>query len=242
MYGSEGGAMRIVAGVGENRNMERAASLADFEVDLVHSEEEFIEELRRGAAAYVRGSLPAANIMAELKKGGPLNRASWIEVGANGFLLAPVGIDEGRTVDDRFKIAVSASEFLRKTGEEPRVGVISGGRRGDLGRSPEVDRSIHEGEFLTSMIKDKYRVRHYHILIEEAVADGCNVIIAPDGITGNLIFRSLVLVGTARSYGAVALGFDGIFVDTSRSQTAEGYLRALKFAHWLARGWNEDNE
>ncbi|HIH64115.1 MAG TPA: methyltransferase, partial [Methanothermobacter thermautotrophicus] len=41
MYGGEGGAMRIVAGVGENRNMERAASLADFEVDLVHSEEEF---------------------------------------------------------------------------------------------------------------------------------------------------------------------------------------------------------
>ncbi|MBE2899426.1 methyltransferase [Methanothermobacter thermautotrophicus] len=234
--------MRIVAGVGENRNMERAASLVDFEVELVHSEEEFIEELRRGGDAYVRGSLPAASIMAELRGGGPLNRASWIEVGDTGFLLSPVGIDEGRTVDDRFKIAVSASEFLQRTGKEPKVGVISGGRRGDLGRSPEVDRSIHEGELLTSMIKDKYRVRHYHILIEEAVADGCNVIIAPDGITGNLIFRSLVLVGTARSYGAVALGFNGIFVDTSRSQTVEGYLRALEFAHWLAMGWNENCE
>ncbi|MDI9617750.1 methanogenesis marker protein Mmp4/MtxX [Methanothermobacter sp.] len=231
--------MRIVAGVGENRNIERAASSVEFDVELVYSEEEFIESLKEGKYAYVRGSLPSASIMAELKNHGPLMRASWIETGEGSFFLAPVGIDEGETVTERFNIATAAGDFLMKTGTEPFIGIISGGRPGDLGRSPAVDSSIRDGELLASMVKDKYEVRHYHILIEKAVRDGCNVIIAPDGITGNLIFRSLVLVGTARSHGAVALGFNGIFVDTSRSQTTEGYYRALRFAHWLATNWRD---
>ncbi|BAM69442.1 methanogenesis marker protein Mmp4/MtxX [Methanothermobacter sp. CaT2] len=231
--------MRIVAGAGENRNIERAASSVEFDVELVYSEDEFIERLRMGKDAYVRGSLPSASIMAELKNHGPLMRASWIETGKGSFFLAPVGIDEGETVTERLRIATAAGDFLIKTGTEPFIGIISGGRPGDLGRSPAVDSSIRDGELLASMVKDKYEVRHYHILIEEAVRDGCNVIIAPDGITGNLIFRSLVLVGTARSHGAVALGFNGIFVDTSRSQTTAGYRRALRFAHWLATSWRD---
>lgn len=227
--------MKIIAGAGDNTEIEKAAEAVDFHVELVHSSEEFIRHIKEeDADAYVRGSLPSADIISELKGEGPLRRASWIKTGTGSFLLAPVGIDEGRNLEERAEIALSAAKFLMKTGTEPCIAVISGGREGDLGRAPEIDRSIREGEALTSMIRDKYKVKHYHILIEEAVGDGCNIIIAPDGITGNLIFRSLVLIGKARSYGAVALGFKGIFIDTSRSQTREGYIRALNFAHWLA--------
>ncbi|HIH62108.1 MAG TPA: methyltransferase, partial [Methanobacteriales archaeon] len=62
---------------------------------------------------------------------------------------------------------------------------------------------------------------------------GRNLILAPDGITGNLIFRSLVLIGSARSHGAITLGIDPIFIDTSRAQTVKGYERALRFAYKL---------
>ncbi len=124
---------------------------------------------------------------------------------------------------------------MKDNGFEPKVAVLSGGRPQDRGRSSRIDSSIREAEQLTMITKDKYPVKHYFILIEDAVSDGANLILAPDGICGNLIFRSLVLMGSIKSYGAVTLGVKEIFIDTSRSQNEEGYLQALKFAGKLAK-------
>jgi putative methanogen marker protein 4 len=164
-----------------------------------------------------------------------INRASFIKLNDNYFLLAPVGIDEGQNIEDKMIIVDQACEFLKKIGKKPKVGVLSGGRSQDLGRSPQIDKSIMAGEKLTSIIKHKYSVKHYYILIEDAINDKCNLILAPDGISGNLIFRSLVLVGSAESYGAITMGIDQILIDTSRSQSIEGYIRAINFAHYLAK-------
>ena len=71
-------------------------------------------------------------------------------------------------------------------------------------------------------------------MIEDAISDGANLIIAPDGIIGNTIFRTLVLVAGAKSYGAITLGIKEIYIDTSRSQDDNGYKRALIFANHLA--------
>lgn len=110
-----------------------------------------------------------------------------------------------------------------------------------MGRSIEVDKSIEEGEKLEKLAKDM-GAKHYYILIEKAIKDGCNLVVAPNGICGNLIFRSLVLVGSAKSYGAISLGIDPIFIDTSRSQTVEGYMRALKFAKYLATKFKKEGQ
>lgn len=164
-----------------------------------------------------------------------INRVSFIKLDNNYFLLAPVGIDEGQNIEDKIILVEQACDFLKKIGKEPKIAVLSGGRSQDVGRSPQIDKSIMDGEKLTSIIKHKYSVKHYYILIEDAIKDKCNLILAPDGISGNLIFRSLVLVGSAKSYGAITLGIDQIFIDTSRAQSVEGYIRALNFAHYLAK-------
>ena len=62
---------------------------------------------------------------------------------------------------------------------------------------------------------------HHQILIEQAIADRANVIIAPEGIAGNLIYRTLIHLGAGRSYGAVYLLFYNnhdrkIIIDCSR--------------------------
>ena len=49
------------------------------------------------------------------------------------------------------------------------------------------------------------------------------------------MFRTLVLLDKWPSYGAVTLGIDEIFIDTSRDQTVEGYVRSLKLAYNLAK-------
>ncbi|MDD3398769.1 MAG: methanogen marker protein 4, partial [Candidatus Methanomethylophilaceae archaeon] len=43
-----------------------------------------------------------------------------------------------------------------------------------------------------------------------------NMIIAPDGMSGNIIFRALHFVGGCKALGAPVLNLEKVFVDTSR--------------------------
>ncbi|BDZ68168.1 methanogenesis marker protein Mmp4/MtxX [Methanobacterium ferruginis] len=229
--------MKIAAGVGENQAITRAAQKVDFEVVLTESEDELLDLLlKRKVSAAVRGSISASHLMTKLKEIYPdIYRASILEREGHKFLLAPVGIDEGDTMEQKEKIIDYGAQFLKKIGVTPKIGILSGGRPQDRGRSHRIDHSLNEAEDLTRIIRDKYTVKHYFILIEDAIADGANLIIAPDGICGNLIFRSLVFLGSLKSHGAVTLGIEDVLIDTSRSQSEEGYLRALKLAEKLVK-------
>lgn len=227
--------MTIIAGVGENKNIVKASQRVEFPVQLVYSEEEFIDALSENRAqGYVRGSLGASQLMSKLRdRYNEFYRASFIEIKGHKFFLAPVGIDEGDNLLQKLHIIESGVKFLDKINIKPKIAILSGGRAQDVGRSQKIDKSIAQGELLTEIISDKYPVKHYFILIEEAIVDNANFILAPDGITGNLIFRSLVLSGCGKSHGAVTMGIKEILVDTSRSLNVEGYVRALKFAKYL---------
>ncbi|WP_224426082.1 methanogenesis marker protein Mmp4/MtxX [Methanobrevibacter sp. TMH8] len=175
----------------------------------------------------------------------PIYRASYIKANTSEnqeFLLGPVGIDEGDSIDEKLNLAIYAAEFMNKIDKVPKIAILADGRKEDLGRSSTIDKSIEESEELVEKIENSllnleflsdFSVKNYYILIEKAVKEGNNIIIAPDGIIGNIIFRSLVLLSSWESYGAIALGMDKIFIDTSRDQTKEGYIRALKFAQSL---------
>ena len=223
--------IRIAAGLGENKNIIKATKEVDFEVVLIKYEDELVDMLlNHEVNAAIRGSLSASHIMSSLKKkyGNKIFRASLLETHGLKFLFAPVGIDEGDNLKDKIKIVELGSEFLLKLGIKPKIGILSGGRPQDKGRSHKIDSSIEEGEKLTEIIKNKYFVKHYFILIEDAIRDNVNFILAPDGISGNLIFRTLVFLGSTNSYGAVTLGMDEILLDTSRSQTVEGYKTGVR--------------
>ena len=231
----------ITAGVGENKNIIKAAQLfekkhSDVKINLINSEEEFLDNyLKHSSDAYIRGSLNASQIMKHLREYNTIYRISLIEINNHKFLLAPVGIDEGESIFEKVKLIEHASNFLKKINKEPKIAVLSGGRKQDKGRSPQIDKSIDEAEKLVSIIKDKYLIKHYYILIENAIKDKYNLILAPDGIAGNLIFRTLILVGSGKSYGAITLGINQTFIDTSRAQSINGYLRAFKFAYYLSK-------
>jgi len=95
------------------------------------------------------------------------------------------------------------------------VAVLSGGRFEDAGRSEIVDKSLADGEVVAERLCELgIDAKHYGILIEDAIGDA-NVIVAPDGITGNLIFRTLTFLGGGGGFGAPVLA-DLVFVDTSR--------------------------
>lgn len=192
---------------------------------------QMIADLAEGRiAAAVRGTLPANQTLALLKRAcgvDHLLRAALLETpGGERFLLAPVGVDEGWTVGQRIELAKAARILAGRCGLKVKIGILSGGRWGDAGRHPEVDRSLADAELVARMTGGE----HYQILIEQAIRD-CGVIIAPDGISGNLIFRTLVFLGSGRGHGAPVLNIGKVFIDTSRA--TPDYANALRLAEFL---------
>ncbi len=148
-------------------------------------------------------------------------------------LLAPVGIDEGQSVREKKELAVYGRELLRMLGEEVHLGVLSGGRLEDLGRSPLIDESLERGKILTKESLDMgISSTHYGILLEDALSSS-NFIMAPDGISGNLIFRALYFFGGVGSAGAPVSNLPRVYVDTSRAKT--DYSDSIALASALCR-------
>jgi predicted methyltransferase MtxX (methanogen marker protein 4) len=111
------------------------------------------------------------------------------------------------------------------------VGVLSGGRLEDLGRHIKVDETLIAGEKLTGMALDSgIAARHFGIEIEQAFM-ASNIVIAPEGITGNLIFRTLHFFRGMSGMGAPVVGLEKIFVDTSRAKN--DYLDSIALASAL---------
>ncbi len=175
--------------------------------------------------------------MQELKQYYPdLSRATYVNGDEYEFLLSPVGIDEGTNVEERFKITKHCIDFLKKVDKKPKIAILAEGREDDFGRGSEVSNSIKESKKLTKLIKEQTdeEVENYFILIEKAINSKANIIIAPNGRVGNIIFRTLVLLNSWPSHGAITFGIDRVYIDTSRDQSIEGYVRSLTLAEKLS--------
>jgi putative methanogen marker protein 4 len=196
-----------------------------------------IELLKNGRVdGVVRGSLGANSTLRSLKRVMGLEkirRVSLLKTPAGRFFFfAPVGVDEGWTVADKVELGEAGVALIRKFGIEPKVGVLSGGRLEDRGRSPLVDETMDDAEAVARALMEKgIEAKHAAILFEDAV-NGYEYILAPDGVCGNLMFRALCLVGCGEGYGAPLVGTDIVYVDTSRA--GSGYANAICLASALA--------
>ena len=140
---------RIAIGVGENENIIQASHIfrekhPKNDIILIYSDEDLIKAvLDRNIDCVIRGSLPASNIMNQLKEKYPnLSRATYINKEGYELLLTPVGIDEGNTVEDRYKLAIQCSDFLKQVGKKPKIAILAEGREDDFGRGKEVSNSL----------------------------------------------------------------------------------------------------
>ncbi len=172
--------------------------------------------------AAVRGDMSSSVLLPLLKERlgvDHLERVVFLEpVGKKMVITAPVGIDEGWTVQQKHDIAVKAVKLMKRIGMGTKIAVMSGGRKDDKGRCDVVDRTIDDAYELVDILnKEGYDAYHAEILIENAI-DDADLIIAPDGISGNLLFRSLHFIGGASALGAPVINIDKVFVDTSRAK------------------------
>jgi len=232
--------LRIGLGVGKDLEKAREAELEAedrgfAQVLLYNDAGSLAEDLLNGKIdAAVRGDLDSNRAMGAVRKAFQVDkvlRAAFMEpLGSRMFLLAPVGIDEGWSVDEKVELARLAARLMRRLDIDPLIGFMSAGRASDRGRSAEIDRSIEAaGEATARAGSEGLRAKDVQILIEDAVRD-CDVIIAPDGVSGNLIFRSLHFLGGARAMGAPVLNIDRVYIDTSRAKASYGDSVALAAA------------
>jgi predicted methyltransferase MtxX (methanogen marker protein 4) len=142
------------------------------------------------------------------------------------FFMGPVGVDEGYTISEKERFVRMGRWFAELFSLPSVVGVLSGGRHDDYGRHARVDASLDDARELAQ----RTGAVDFGILIEDAVKQ-CGCIIAPDGISGNLIFRTLVLVGGGHSHGAPIVNLDRIFIDTSRANP--DYVCSFLLSHKL---------
>jgi putative methanogen marker protein 4 len=211
------------------------------DLEIVHSdnpEVELVDQLVGGRIdAAVRGTLGATKTLGYLRSVLGVSRLQRLALltTADGtpFFLVPVGIDEGNSVVDRVDLVSKSVTAIGRFGIKAKVAVLSGGRFEDAGRSEMVDQSLADGEAVAERLCELgIDAKHYGILIEDAIKDA-NVIVAPDGITGNLIFRTLTFLGDGGGFGALVLA-DLVFVDTSRAKVK--FSDAIMLASALSCG------
>ncbi|MHA1105098.1 MAG: methanogenesis marker protein Mmp4/MtxX [Promethearchaeota archaeon] len=201
-------------------------------------ENEILKYLKNGLIdAAIRGSLSSNRFLENIKnlfKIKKVNRLALLET-FNGyqFFFAPVGIDEYSDYQSKVDFIESALKFFHFIGIQPKISILSGGRKGDMGRDYIVDKSLEVAEKIVAFFKNKdstIQVFNDEILIEKAIENQSNLIFAPDGISGNLIYRTLVHLGGGKAHGAIYLGLEKIIIDTSRTGNVSEIIGAIIIA------------
>lgn len=196
-----------------------------------------VEMLREGTVdAAVRGNLSSKVLVPALKYTfgrRSLQRITLLDIANREIMLAPVGIEEGEEKRDLIAFASQGKALAQTLGIPFKLAILSGGRLEDRGRSARVDRMLDRSDALAESLKQAgIDAKDYGIELERAIDQGATMLLAPDGIIGNIIFRSLVLVGNIDSFGAYAASLPKIYVDTSRAKGS--YLLPLVLASALA--------
>ena len=187
--------------------------------------------------AIIRGSLSSSKFLKNLKQSlnvKEINRLAILEtIREDQFFYGPVGIDECNNIENKIIFIESALKELEKVEILPRISILSGGRLSDIGRNTKINKTIEDADKILKIMKEKHpnlMISHDEILIEKAVINKSNLIIAPDGISGNLIYRTLVHLGGGKAYGAIYMGIDKTIIDTSRVGNHSEFYGALVLA------------
>jgi predicted methyltransferase MtxX (methanogen marker protein 4) len=216
---------------GDEREKKVLASVAFCPVFTFRDAPSMLDALAAGdIEAAARGSLPSDEFLAEIRArrmAGRTRRTALLVLSTGKpFLLGPVGVDEGGTRRDTEMLVKDARAFAGLLGWEPKVAVLSAGRDADRARSGRIARSVERAE----AVARSEGARHYNVMIEEAL-EWANCVIAPDGVAGNLIYRSLAHLGGAVSLGALYFPLSLRLADTSRNGTVDEYVGAIALAN-----------
>ena len=72
-------------------------------------------------------------------------------------MLAPVGIDEGKNIEEKVELAIQAANFLQYLGKMPKIAILAEGRKDDLCRSEIIDESVLYSQTSTYVLIETFK-------------------------------------------------------------------------------------
>lgn len=158
------------------------------------------------------------------------------------FFLSQASNPLGWSREEKIKDCEGIINFMKlELGLKPKIGLITGVRHETYQRKKKVKEEVQrilnqtyeDADFIADYFtKRKIVAKNYAIEIETALKEECNIIVPPNGMVGNQIFRTLILVGGGKFLACSRANFPHPYEDNSRSETDfEPHVRWL--AAWI---------
>lgn len=154
------------------------------------------------------------------------------------FFVSSGSNPSGWTVEEKIKDCAGIIGFMEaELGIKPKIGLITGIRHETYARKKEIKKGVQailnqtyeDAEFIINYFGKKgIEAKNYTIEIETALADECNIIVPPNGMVGNQIFRTLVFLGGGKLLTGTRGNLPHPYENNSRSETDfESHIRWL---------------
>lgn len=143
------------------------------------------------------------------------------------FFLSDGSNPLGWTKEEKTKSCEGIIEFIKKLGAKPKIGAITGVRHETYKRRKDIRDGIigilnktyeDAEEMVKYFIQKGIEAKNYAIELNAAVEDGCNIIVPPNGMVGNQIFRALCLIGGGKILTCSRANLPHPYEDNSRCE------------------------
>lgn len=137
----------------------------------------------------------------------------------------------------RKKCCESASRFFQACGIDPKVGLLTAGKRSWIGSSknPAIGETFVVADGLMEFLAERgLKAGIYDHRAELAIGDGVNVLMWPDSVSCNLGTRSLHFFGGFPLIGGVVVNDFCPYVEIQQTAGIEAYRTSLLLAGLLA--------
>lgn len=143
------------------------------------------------------------------------------------FFLSDGSNPLGWTKQEKIKSCEGIVEFIKKMGAKPKIGLITGVRHDTYQRRKSIkigviailNQTYKDAEDIVTYFKKKrIQIKNYAIELNAAVEDGCNIIVPPNGMVGNQIFRALCLIGGGKILTCSRANLSHPYEDNSRCE------------------------
>ncbi len=143
------------------------------------------------------------------------------------FFISEGSNPRGWTKEEKIKACEGIVSFMMKElGIQPKIGIITGTRHdtykkmiksGVVGMLNQTYRNAED--IVKYFQKKKIWAKNYAIELQTAVQEGCNIIVPPNGMVGNQIFRALCLIGGGKILTCSRANLPHPYEDNSRNET-----------------------
>jgi predicted methyltransferase MtxX (methanogen marker protein 4) len=142
------------------------------------------------------------------------------------FFMSEFSNKGGWEKEERYKSAKEIAQFMKDWEFEPKIAVLTGRRHETYPRKKDLkdkvnailNKTYEDAEWIVERFKeDGYEAKNWAIDANPAIEAGFNLIIPPNGMVGNQMFRILLLCGGRILFGTY-LNFSHPYEDNSRTE------------------------